>query len=307
MTPHDNRLHQWQEEVARDPGSDAFVPLADLYRVQGRADVAMRVCHRGLERQPEHVEGHYLLGLIYRETDDPTRSYDEWDIALGLDPGHRAARRAIAFLCLERGDTAEAERHLRRALADEPDDPRLRRALRQLAGGAGGAPVGSEYWEAATPLLEDAVDHFARETGVRFVLVIDLSGRILTQMGFARDFDLPGLASLAAGVHAASGEMARMLGEPRFSQLFQGAGEHQVFVGALEVPPGELLLATVFGSASTIGLVREVFREVAGRLVLADWPSLPASAGPETLDEGLSAGLVRAFEHGADATSAGAE
>jgi len=287
-------MRRLQEEVARDPGCPAFVPLADLYRSQGRLEAALRVCIRGLERHPTHVEAHYLLGRIYRDGENPEKAYDEWDIALRLDPLNIASRRAIAFLCLEQGELEEAEKHLRKALANDPDDPRIRRALGFI--GAGGKQIapGPEYWDAVTALLEPRTVDFARESRVRLVLVLDTAGRVLTQHGFTRELDVAAFASLAAGVHSASREIARMLRQPGFSQLYQGRDERQIFVGSIQAPIGEILLLTVFGRDTTIGLVRSIFSELATSLEGANWPKPSAGRNGRSLETELAEGLTRA-------------
>ena len=37
------RIRHLQDEVARDPGSPAFLPLAEVYRKEGRLAVALRL------------------------------------------------------------------------------------------------------------------------------------------------------------------------------------------------------------------------------------------------------------------------
>ena len=65
-----HQVRRWQEEVAGDPGSPSFLPLAEVYRREGRADVARRLCLRGLRHHPENVEAHFLLGRLHREAGD---------------------------------------------------------------------------------------------------------------------------------------------------------------------------------------------------------------------------------------------
>lgn len=125
-------LHRWSEEVARDPASPAFLPLARAYRRQGRRDAAVRLCLRALERQPEHVEGHALLALLYLEAGDRQRACDEWAVVLTLDPDHFEAHRGMGYAALERGDLTAASRHLEKAAASRPDDPAVQGALRLL-------------------------------------------------------------------------------------------------------------------------------------------------------------------------------
>jgi len=126
------QLRQWSEEVAADPGASAFLPLAQHYREAGRADAALRLVVRGLERRPHDVEAHYLLGQLYRDTGDQVKAFDEWDIALALAPEHHGARRQLGFLCHERGDLDAAERHLEKALEGDFEDEEVRRLLEEL-------------------------------------------------------------------------------------------------------------------------------------------------------------------------------
>lgn len=283
------QMRRWQAEVARDPGSPAFVPLADLYRREGRAEVARRLCTRGLQRQPRLVEGHVLLGRLFREAGELEQAFDEWDIALRLDPEHRAARRALAYLCLERRDWAAAARHLEDAAAADPLDPRLRSALalarRQLESGARAPGAAAD----PATLLAPPLGLLVREARLRTALVMETSGRILLQHGAAGD--LAALASLAAGVHSASRALARLLGEPGFQQLHQGEGDHQLLIAPVYPPGTELLLVAIFGTDANLGLVRVRAREFAASL--AEMPDWPARRGPDAraFEADLAAGL----------------
>ena len=132
MSATPQQVRQWSDEVAADPGSPAFRPLAEHYRDLGRRDAAQRLVLRGLERHPHDVEAHYLLGLLYRDGGEEVKAFDEWDIALALAPEHHGARRQIGFLCLDRGELDEAERHLERALEIQFDDAEVREALERI-------------------------------------------------------------------------------------------------------------------------------------------------------------------------------
>lgn len=284
-------FRRWQEEVARDPGSPAFLPLAEVYRREGRLDVARRLCVRGLERRPEHVEAHALLGRLYREQGQLDKAFDEWDIALSLDPQHQGARRAIGYLCLERREWSGAVRHLEAALAQEPGDARLGSALalakRHLAD-PGHLPPADPVAELAAPL-----DRFVRAARVRLALLLEADGRVLTHQGVSREFDLASLASLGAGIHGASRALASLLGEPHFQQTFQGSGDHQLLLGAMGAPGRELVLVAVFGATSNVGLVRVRFQALAREVeAVAGWDSaLAGRQDAAAFEAELAAGL----------------
>ena len=135
------QVRQWSEEVAADPASLAFLPLARAYREQGRRDAALRLCIRGLERHPDNVDAHFLLGLLYREGGEQTKAFDEWDIALALAPQHAGARREIGLLCHAMGDVAAAVRHLERALEADAFDADVRAALEDAWARSNGRPA----------------------------------------------------------------------------------------------------------------------------------------------------------------------
>jgi tetratricopeptide (TPR) repeat protein len=146
------QVRQWSEEVAADRGSLSFLPLAQAYREQGRREAALKLCIRGLERHPDNVEAHYLLGLLYREGGDTVKAFDEWDIALALSPEHAGSRREIGLLCHARGDWGSAVRHLEKALELDSFDQEVRSALEDAwARRDGGAPVPSAAPSSAPP------------------------------------------------------------------------------------------------------------------------------------------------------------
>lgn len=293
------QIRRWQEEVAEDPGAPAYLLLADAYRRDGKLEVAKRLCVRGLERNPEHVAGHYLLGRVYRELGEAEKAHDEWDITLGLDPQHPQARRALGYLCMERLEWGAAVRHLESVAAADPSDRTLLEALelarsRLLSDSPDMDAV--DRHQVISSLLTEPLERFTREARVRLTILIDSSGRILAQQGFSPDIDLAGVASLAAGIHAASGRVAEMLGQPQFEQLFQTAGSTQIFLAPIRTPIAELILVSVFDSDTTIGMVRVLFREFAEAVAgIDEWPGREASAGPEALEHELASGLRRAL------------
>jgi tetratricopeptide (TPR) repeat protein len=123
-------LQRWSEEVARDPASLSFVPLARAFRKQGRRDAAFKLCLRGLEHHPTLVEGHALLAMLYFESGQRAKAYDEWSMVLRLEPENFEALRGMGFYHLEQGDEPSALRSLQRAAAIKPKDITVQEALK---------------------------------------------------------------------------------------------------------------------------------------------------------------------------------
>jgi predicted regulator of Ras-like GTPase activity (Roadblock/LC7/MglB family) len=126
-------LQRWSEDVARDATSLSFLPLARAYRRQGRRDAALRLCLRGLEHHPDNVEGHSLLAMLYFESGQRVKAYDEWSMVLTLEPDNFDALRGMGFYYLEQEDHLAAKRHLERAAAQKANDPAVQEGLRIIS------------------------------------------------------------------------------------------------------------------------------------------------------------------------------
>jgi predicted regulator of Ras-like GTPase activity (Roadblock/LC7/MglB family) len=131
-TPSQADMQKWSDEVARDPRSLAFLPLARAYRRQGLRDQAIQLCLRGLEAYPSHAEGHGLLALLYLENGDHQRAADEWSMVLRIDRDNFDALRGMGFCYLEQDQLSRARQSLERAALLRPTDATVQEALRVL-------------------------------------------------------------------------------------------------------------------------------------------------------------------------------
>ncbi|HEU0012396.1 MAG TPA: roadblock/LC7 domain-containing protein [Longimicrobium sp.] len=144
--------------------------------------------------------------------------------------------------------------------------------------------------------LAGPVDRFAREAGLRLVLLINESGQVLAQRGFARALDVMGVAALGAGIHASSQALATMLGEPRFKHLHQGGTAAQVFIGPFSTPAENLIAIGVFGDDSSIGLVQVFFSDFTRQVAaLPGWSIPRPTADAAAFEKDLQAGLETTF------------
>jgi predicted regulator of Ras-like GTPase activity (Roadblock/LC7/MglB family) len=131
-TPAQADVRRWSDEVARDPKSLAFLPLARAYRKLGLRDAALQLCLRGLEAHPAHIEAHSLLALLYLEAGEHTRAADEWSMVLRIDPDNFDALRGLGFCLLEQDQLSRARQMLERAALQRPGDNTVQEALRML-------------------------------------------------------------------------------------------------------------------------------------------------------------------------------
>ncbi len=182
-------LQELSSEVAQDPNSTAFVDLAIAYRERGDLERALRLCLRGLQRHPTHVEAHYALGRIYRDRGDRELALDEWRVVQQLAPEHVPAKVAAAELFLDEGRIEDARRELAEAKDLAPDDPRVEELRRRLEtdGSRGPAPTEAAPRSTepasgpsvATASPDDLGTLGDEHPGTLAVLVLDASGDVV--------------------------------------------------------------------------------------------------------------------------------
>ena len=92
------------------------------------------------------------------------------------------------------------------------------------------------------------------------------SGQVLAQHGFARATDLMSAAALGAAIMASSGALAQQLGEQTFGALYHAGVYHGIHLAPCATPRGGLIVLTVFGRETSIGLVELFYEEFAAAL-----------------------------------------
>ncbi len=101
--------------------------------------------------------------------------------------------------------------------------------------------------------LQAQLDRLLEVGSGRAVMLMDSAGRLLTLVGDAPQFDLTTFVSLMAADFCATRELARLLGEESFHTVYHQGDEYSLYL--TQVTEGTLL-ATVFDSRTTLGLVR---------------------------------------------------
>jgi predicted regulator of Ras-like GTPase activity (Roadblock/LC7/MglB family) len=101
--------------------------------------------------------------------------------------------------------------------------------------------------------LDGVLGDFLKKTEAELTVVIDRGGNVISQYGDVDLMDVTIIAALAAGSFAATRELARRIGEVEFNALYhQGNGSH-MFMNSVD---DDTIMITVFGSRTTVGLVR---------------------------------------------------
>src|SRR5690606_37384907 len=110
--------------------------------------------------------------------------------------------------------------------------------------------------------LKQPMRQFVRESRVRIALLINGSGQVIGQHGFARSYEVMNVASLAAAIHAASRALAELVAAPRWEHLHHAGRERQIFMAPLPTPAGELIVVAIFDRDSSLGLVRLFYQQL---------------------------------------------
>ncbi len=85
------------------------------------------------------------------------------------------------------------------------------------------------------------------------VFLVDKDGQLLASSGDTRDIDSTSLASLTAGNIAATGGLAKLIGEKEFSILFHEGEKENLHISIIDQ---RVILVIIFDSRSSLGLVR---------------------------------------------------
>lgn len=120
----------------REPELPEFVQLGERLRRRGDLGSAARVAVAGLQRFPEHPDGHDLYARILADQGDFEAAEEEWLLALEYAPRHLGALKGLGYLRYRAGDLDGALEYLETALAVNPTDPTVVRALQTVRGAA---------------------------------------------------------------------------------------------------------------------------------------------------------------------------
>jgi len=142
--------------------------------------------------------------------------------------------------------------------------------------------------------LRQPMRQFVRESRVRIALLINGSGQVIGQHGFARSYEVMNVASLAAAIHAASRALAELVAAPRWEHLHHAGRERQIFMAPLPTPAGELIVVAIFDRDSSLGLVRLFYQQL--ETLVATLPEFQATRASTTQGE-FERNLEASLEH----------
>ncbi|WP_020674752.1 roadblock/LC7 domain-containing protein [Geopsychrobacter electrodiphilus] len=97
------------------------------------------------------------------------------------------------------------------------------------------------------------IEKLLRESNSKVIFLVDKNGQLIAAAGETEHLDTTSLASLTAGNIAATGGLAKLIGEKEFSILFHEGEKDNLHISIIG---GRVILVVIFDERSSLGLVR---------------------------------------------------
>jgi predicted regulator of Ras-like GTPase activity (Roadblock/LC7/MglB family) len=101
--------------------------------------------------------------------------------------------------------------------------------------------------------INEVMGRLLKEANAKVIFLVDKNGQLISGVGETERFDTTSLASLTAGNIAATGGLAKLIGEKEFSILFHEGEKDNLHIS---IVGGRVILVVLFDSRSSLGLVR---------------------------------------------------
>lgn len=102
-------------------------------------------------------------------------------------------------------------------------------------------------------LISVVLERLNREANSKVVFLVDKNGQLIAAAGDTKNLDTTSLASLTAGNIAATGGLAKLIGEKEFSILFHEGEKDNIHISIIGQ---RVILVVIFDTRSSLGLVR---------------------------------------------------
>ncbi|MFL5355083.1 tetratricopeptide repeat protein [Archangium sp.] len=134
-------VERYEQLLAQDPASSVFVELAKALIAKGEHARAISVCEQGIAHHPNSVTGRVLWGKALIHMGRPAEAMAQFDQAVSIDKENPHAYNLISEVLLQKGLYRSALPILRKALALQPNDARVRGWMEQAQAALAGGPA----------------------------------------------------------------------------------------------------------------------------------------------------------------------
>jgi predicted regulator of Ras-like GTPase activity (Roadblock/LC7/MglB family) len=111
--------------------------------------------------------------------------------------------------------------------------------------------------------VNSLIEKLCREANGKVVFLVDKNGQLIAATGETNGLDTTSLASLTAGNIAATGGLAKLIGEKEFSILFHEGERDNIHISLIG---SRVILVVIFDQRSSLGLVRLRVKKAAEEL-----------------------------------------
>jgi predicted regulator of Ras-like GTPase activity (Roadblock/LC7/MglB family) len=134
--------------------------------------------------------------------------------------------------------------------------------------------------------IQKEVERLRQDANCKVVFLVDKNGQLIASAGEDKDMDTTSLASLTAGNIAATGGLAKLLGEKEFSILFHEGEKDHLHISLVG---DRVILVVIFDNRTSLGLVRLRVKRASENLVrIFDAINEKAAAGMSPSEEAQS-------------------
>jgi predicted regulator of Ras-like GTPase activity (Roadblock/LC7/MglB family) len=112
---------------------------------------------------------------------------------------------------------------------------------------------GLVMYEEEFKLIDAELAKLHEQANAKLTFLVDKNGQLITNVGETKGVDTTSLASLTAGNIAATGGMAKLLGQKEFSILFHEGDRDNIHISVIGQ---RIILVVIFDQRSSLGLVR---------------------------------------------------
>lgn len=137
--------------------------------------------------------------------------------------------------------------------------------------------------------IDEELQKLHQQSNAKVVFLVDKNGQLIASAGETRELDTTSLASLTAGNIAATGGIARLLGEKEFTILFHEGEKDNIHISLIGQ---RIILVVIFDHRSSLGLVRlrvKKASEALGRIFDEITQKVEKEKGEGKLEESLFA------------------
>ncbi len=101
--------------------------------------------------------------------------------------------------------------------------------------------------------VKEVIDNLLKASNAKSIYLIDKNGQMIASTGNVAEIDATSLASLTAGNIAATGGLAKLIGEKEFAIQFHEGEKDNIHIS---IVGSRVILVVIFDQRSSLGLVR---------------------------------------------------